>query len=556
MCELALIYKKCYRKKEQMKKKDSPPEEIPVAHWADHAAEELLKLHPDKNPLVCASGISPSGVVHIGNFREVITVDFVVRSLKSRGKQVRFIYSWDDYDAFRKVPANLPEKELLEKNLRKPLAKIPDPFHEKESYALHFENRFETGLKPLEIDPEYIRQNQPYQRGDYAQGIKDALKNEKQIVEILNKYRTEPLPEDWTCVSIFCKLCDRDTTEVVTYTPPSEFKYRCTSCNQELETNIDQPNSGVKLLWRVDWPMRWAREGVDFEPGGKDHSSQGGSYATGVEIIRKVWKSEPPFYVQYDFVLAKGLGAKLSSSSGQLITLDEALEIYEPAVLRWIFASRKPNLDFSIAFDLDVLKTYDDFDRTTRIALKTEEAEEKKYGYEKRIYELSLTKPYPAPGSVKEFGQFPFRHLCNILQIHQGNVEKAKQYFVAVIKNKDDERRLEMRAKCAWRWITGFAPPEFKFTVRDAQSPAPKTKYVPAVTELVNILKSSDASSTKEDVMAQTIYDLMKRNQIEPKLFFQEVYNILIAKPNGPKLASFLIALGPKNAAEMLEKAL
>src|SRR4051794_10540641 len=89
-------------------------EDVFGRHWADHAADELIRRHPDKPTLVCASGISPSGVVHIGNFREVITVDFVVRVLRAHGRKVRFLYSWDDYDAFRKVPANLPQKEMLE----------------------------------------------------------------------------------------------------------------------------------------------------------------------------------------------------------------------------------------------------------------------------------------------------------------------------------------------------------------------------------------------------------------------------------------------------------
>src|SRR5262245_39750376 len=115
-------------------KQGTTNEEIPTVHWADHAAQELIEKHEKKPVLVCASGISPSGVVHIGNFREVITVAFVVKALESRGRKVRFIYSWDDYDAFRKVPANLPNKEMLEKELRKPLARIPDPFGKESSY--------------------------------------------------------------------------------------------------------------------------------------------------------------------------------------------------------------------------------------------------------------------------------------------------------------------------------------------------------------------------------------------------------------------------------------
>ncbi len=530
-------------------------DEIPAAHWADRTAEELLEKHPGKESFVCASGISPSGVVHIGNFREVVTVEFVVRALLDRGKKVRFIYSWDDYDALRKVPVNLPKQEMLQENLRKPISEVPDPFGDCPSYAAHFEKRFEGEIRQLGMDPEYIYQNQPYRAGKYAEGIRAALANEKEIAAILNKSRTEPLPNDWSCVSIFCKKCGRDTTKISGY-EGSVFHYHCKICKADHTVDY-QREGGVKLLWRVDWPMRWARENVDFEPGGKDHSSQGGSYDTGCEIIRAIWKKEPPHYVQYDFVLAKGIGAKLSSSSGQLITLGEALEIYEPAVIRWIFASRKPNLDFTIAFDLDVMKAYDDFDRCERYAFGTEEGEEKKVNYERRIYELSLVAPRKrATPYGKMPAQFPFRHLCNILQIHQGDLDRTQAFYEKEIKSEADKERFRSRAERAWKWITTFAPEEFKFTVRGADIPAGKAKHPQALQELITLLKQGNLESKPEEEVASLIYQILKRHNLEAKSFFQDVYGILVGKPNGPKLASFLVAIGTDRAAHLLERAL
>jgi lysyl-tRNA synthetase class 1 len=536
----------------QPAEKQKMGDEIPSAHWADHAADELVQRHASKAQLVCASGISPSGVVHIGNFREVITVDFVVRALRDRGRKVRFIYSWDDYDALRKVPANLPKAEMIEQNLRRPISKIPDPFGQCASYAAYFEKRFEEEITQLGVSPEYIRQNEPYRAGKYADGILEARRNEKTIVEILNRARTEPLPAGWSCVSIYCKECGRDTTEVTGFREPSTFTYRCKACKKDFAVDC-RTEEGVKLLWRVDWPMRWARETVDFEPGGKDHSSQGGSYDTGAEIIRAVWKTEPPYYVQYDFVLAKGLGSKLSSSSGNLLTLGETLEVYEPAVIRWIFASRKPNLDFSIAFDLDVMKAYDEFDRTERYAYGVEPGDPKKVNYERRIYELSVVEhqvprkygPMPA--------QFGFRHLCNILQIHQGDLEKAKAFFAGSIKGAGDEARFYSRAKRAWKWIAAYAPDEFKFSLK-TDAPG-KTKYPAAVKALVSLLREEKTLSTPEEQLASAVYEIIKGNGIEPKAFFQETYQILVGKSNGPKLASFLLAIGPRRAAELLERA-
>jgi lysyl-tRNA synthetase class 1 len=534
-------------------KKSNVPEEIPNIHWADHVAEELIEKHPQKEKFVCASGISPSGVVHIGNFREAITVDFVVRALLDRSKTVRFLYSWDDYDAFRKVPANMPNQEMLQKHLRQPISLVPDPFGQYPSYAAHFEKRFEAEICQLGVKPDYIYQNIPYREGKYVQGIKDALAQEKEIIEILNRSRTEPLPDNWTCLSIFCKTCSKDTTELLKRESDTIFSYHCKVCKKDNTIDMSK-EGGVKLLWRVDWPMRWAQEGVDFEPGGKDHSSQGGSYDTGVEIVKQVWKREAPTYVQYDFVIAKGAGAKLSSSSGNLLTLGETLEIYEPAIIRWIFASRKPNLDFAIAFDLDVIKAYDDFDRCERFAYGVEEGDEKKVRYERRIYEFScVDRIFPRNYSNLP-AQFSFRHLCNVLQIHQGDLEKAKEFYSGIIKTTEDEARFYCRAKRAWKWITEFAPEEFKFALQ--LQPSHRPQFVAPLKELIQLLKEDGVEKWTEETLATRTFEIMKRNQVEPKAFFQDVYRILVNKPNGPKLASFLLAIGPKRSSEILEKAL
>ncbi|HQL84085.1 MAG TPA: class I tRNA ligase family protein, partial [Spirochaetota bacterium] len=114
-------------------------ENTKLSHWADQTADKIIRERGDLDLYTCASGITPSGTVHIGNFREIISVDLVVRALRSRGKKVRFIYSWDDYDVFRKVPVNMPNQEVLEKHLRFPITMVPDPFGRDSSYARHHE---------------------------------------------------------------------------------------------------------------------------------------------------------------------------------------------------------------------------------------------------------------------------------------------------------------------------------------------------------------------------------------------------------------------------------
>ena len=109
--------------------------------------------------------------------------------------------------------------------------------------------------------------------------------------------------------------------------------------------------------------MRWHYEQVSFEPGGKDHSSPGSSYETGKQILPAIWGNIPPTYQVYEWIGIKGLGGKMSSSKGKLILPRDAMEIYEPEIIKWLFAGTRPNREFSIGFDLDVLKIYEDFDK-------------------------------------------------------------------------------------------------------------------------------------------------------------------------------------------------
>ncbi|WNZ66855.1 lysine--tRNA ligase, partial [Borreliella garinii] len=188
-----------------------------TAHWADFYAEKIKKEKGPKTLYTVASGITPSGTVHIGNFREVISVDLVARALKDSGSQVRFIYSWDNYDVFRKVPQNMPEQELLTTYLRQAITRVPDTRGHKTSYARANEIEFEKYLPIVGINPEFIDQSKKYTNSTYASQIKFALNHKKELAEALNEYRTSKLEENWYPISIFCTKCNRDTTTVNNY---------------------------------------------------------------------------------------------------------------------------------------------------------------------------------------------------------------------------------------------------------------------------------------------------------------------------------------------------
>ena len=354
-------------------------------HWSDITADRIIKQVGDKEEYTLASGITPSGTVHFGNFRETITVNLVARALREKGKKVREIFSWDDYDTFRKVPKNMPMQEKLHEFMYQPIVDTPDPYGKEESYAAHQEKKYEAQLERVGIKLNALYQAKKYRNSEYVDQIKIALKAKDEIVEILNKHRSAPLAANWMPVSVYCQQCNRDKEiENIAFDGEQLINYECKLCGFKGSENL-ATTTRIKLPWRLDWPMRWVYEGVDFEPGGKDHSSEGGSFTTAKELVSKVFKGQAPVYLQYDFVSIKGGGGKMSSSSGEVVTVNDVLDVYEPEMIRWIFASYKTNVDFSVSFDLDVIKMYEDFDRLERLAYGVDAGNAKKLPWQKEF---------------------------------------------------------------------------------------------------------------------------------------------------------------------------
>ncbi len=512
-------------------------------HWADQAAQRILKEKGDRETYTVAAGITPSGTIHIGNFREIITAELVARALESLGRKARFIYSWDDFDVFRKVPENMPEKELLEKQLRMPITEVPDTLGcSHSSYADHNEKILEQSLPEVGISPEFIRQSERYRNCDYAEEIDLCLQKASEIRQVLDRYRKEPLAEDWLPVSIFCEECHKDTIEKIEYKGRYIVRYSC-SCGHSDEFDIRKKGI-IKLNWRVDWPMRWHHEKVDCEPAGKDHYAAGGSVQSGREILKTVWNEDPPVGFPFEWIGIKG-GGQFSSSAGIIITLAEMLEVYEPEIVRFLFAGARPNTEFSISFDLDVIKLYEDFDRLERAYFGKEDIGEKKLAKLKRIYELSCTGIVP--------GEMPFqpsfRHLTNVILAYSYDMDRVASFYS--LKKKQDKQRLLRRAGCARNWLERYAPEDFRFTIRmPGKMDLPK-KMKALFMKLSGELLEKDWD---EKGLTARFYDIAKESGLEPAEFFETAYQILIAKKKGPKLAGFVLTIGRERAAEIFSK--
>ena len=489
--------------------------------WADKIAEKLIKEKGNLKEFVCASGITPSGKVHIGNFREVITTDLVVKSLEKKGKKVKFIYSWDDFDRFRKVTLGISPD--YEKYLGMPISDIPYPFKDNLSYAEHFEKEFEKSLEKVGIKPHFVRQSLMNKKCTYASLIKLAIEKRNEIKKILDKYRKEPLEKNWYPVTIYCEKCKKDFTKVLSV-KDYIIEY---SCECGYKGNVDFSKKGiVKAPWRVDWPMRWKYENVAFEPGGIDHSVEGGSFTTSKEIVKKVFGEEAPVYVFYDWVKIKG-GKEFSSSTGNALTLDEVEEIYEPEIIRYLFVGTKPKTGFQISFDNDVIKIYEDYDN-----LEEKYYEEKLNTQEKRIYELSQIKI-----SKKKPKKLGFRHLVALVQANKLEGLSKESLF---------------RAEKVRNWLEKYAGEDMAFRVQKKINFNFSNLEKKALIELKNFLKIN--KNISEEDLFKGFYEICQKVEIKNSDFFRVAYLAIIGKEKGPRLANLISTIGLDKIIKLLEQ--
>ncbi len=526
-------------------------------HWADQAAERTLRAHPNAKRYVVAAGITPSGVVHIGNFREVITVDLVARALQDRGVDVRFIYSWDDFDVLRKVPKDAPQQEMLTEALGRSIADVPDPWGTHESYAAHHIARFESSIAPLEIQPEFIRQHTMYRAGKYADGIRAALQAADQIRTLINDARAATgartrLADDWLPLAGFCESCGKDEL-TFSYDGDWTVHVECGTCQHESDVDLRQ-GGNLKLPWRVDWPMRWGYEQVCFEPGGKDHSSAGGSYDTAKDIVREVYGWSAPQYVGYDFVFPKGQGGKFSSSKGGVVDVATCLEVYEPEVLRWLFASYRPNTEFGISFDLDVIKLYEDYDRAVKLAHEAEDGGKKD---KKRLAARRTLALASVPRRQIEAGSAPprtiaFRHLSTVLQTYDGDIAAAAAHFErsGELVTPEDRARFEQRAQRVWHWVERYAPEDFRYRIRqDAVVREVAEEQREPLRQLVQVLEANP-DATEQSIGAEM--KALSQSGVDMKAFFPVVYDLLLDRDRGPKMSTLLAVMTPARALPLL----
>ncbi|RPJ52980.1 MAG: lysine--tRNA ligase [Methanobacteriota archaeon] len=495
-------------------------------HWADVCATNVAQDVPHR----IATGITPSGPIHIGNMREVLTGDLVYKAMVERGLSAELMYIADDFDPLRKVYPFLPDHYA--KYVGMPVSDIPCPCGGCESYADHFLTPFLSAITELDVVTRIVRSSEAYRSGAYTQEIRQVLDHAGEIRSSLERVSGRTLPPDWSPLYPVCSACGRIVNVPVTGHDPERHtvRYRCDCGHDGI---ADYSKGEAKLVWRVDWPMRWTHFGITLEPFGKDHGAAGGSYDTGKAIVRTVFHREPPYPVMYEWISLKGRG-EMHSSKGVVVTINEMLDIVPPEVLRYLIARSRPERTTDFEPGLGLLSLLDEYDRVAEQA-------------ESREYQLSRIRSIPT--------RIPFRHMVTVVQIATDDdgiyTRLARSGY-----NVDNAENIMKQAQRARIWLEKYAPASVKFAVTEGAPDAVAAMSADTAAGLAAYRKRvRELPRWTADALHNSVYEVAQESGIPAKAIFSAVYLAFLGEERGPRLGWFLEALGRDFVARRLEEA-
>ena len=526
-------------------------------HWSGEIAKKIIERNPNKEEYVCAAGISPSGSIHIGNFRDIATSYFVVRALRKMGKKAKLLFSWDEFDRMRKVPVNVAKADSdMEKYIGCPYVDVKNPFTdcpEIKTYAEYFEKEFEESIVKFGIEMDYRHQAEMYRSGKYVEHILHALRHRGEIFDILDSHRTQQAQEGereaYYPVSIYCPICGKDTTKIHSLSDDSTVAEFSCECGHSGSFNFEK-DFNCKLAWKIDWPMRWMYEGVDFEPGGKDHAAKNGSYDTSKDIAKAIFGYEPPLFQGYEFIGIKGTTGKMSGSSGLNLTPETLLKLYQPEVILWLYSKTEPLKAFDFCFDDGILRQYFEFDKM-QTAYEDGTADEHTQGI---MYNTTVEGRTPTT--------VPMSLLVQLGSVVNFNVPMLEIVFEKIgtpYKYADFADRLE-RAKF---WLEQCSPENVNrlrtyrnWDLYNSFSDEEKKE----IELLCTFLKTDgytldDLNSELYAIPKRIFGEVLDQKQLKTIQgdFFKNVYKLIIDKERGPRLYLFLYAVDKESYLSLLD---
>lgn len=512
--------------------------------WPFQEAKRLLarlqriKADPAKT-VVFETGYGPSGLPHIGTFGEVARTSMVRHAfevLTDGSYKTQLICFSDDMDGLRKVPDNVPNKDLLTKALDKPLTQVPDPFETHDSFAHHNNARLRQFLDTFGFDYEFYSATECYKSGRMDATLLKMLKVYDKIMDII-------LPtlgtERQKTYSPFLPVCPRtgkvlQVHMVARDADAGTVTYIDPETGDRVETEVT--GGKVKCQWKADWAMRWAALGVDYEMAGKDLIDS----VTLSSRICKALGATPPEGFNYELFLDEK-GEKISKSKGNGLTIEEWLTYATPESLS-LYMFQKPKSAKKLHFDV-IPRAVDDY--LQHLAAYPKQEDDKQF--ENPVWHIHQNGPPQAELPIT------FALLLNL--VSASNAEDKERLWGFIRKYQPDATPaayplLDQLAGYAITYYHAFEKPKKVYRAATDQERA-------ALTALSEKLDAVDDGATAE-TLQNLVYETGKQNGYADNLrdWFKAIYEILLGASQGPRFGGFIELYGIQDTRALIAKAL
>src|ERR1700758_1828999 len=520
--------------------------------WPFEEARKIvarLNRHP-KDEVIFETGYGPSGLPHIGTFGEVARTTMVrhaFRVLSGDKIKTRLIAFSDDMDGLRKVPDNVPNKEMLEKHLGKPLTKEPDPFGTHPSFGEHNNARLRAFLDHFGFDFEFMSSTECYKSGRFDAALLRVLEHFDKVMAIMLPSLRE---ERAATYSPFLPI-DLRTGVVLQVPIIAHDAQRGTITYEEPETQerFTVPVTGGRctLQWKPDWAMRWVALGIDYEMAGKDLID---SVKLSGEICRALGGT-PPEGFNYELFLDEK-GQKISKSKGNGLTIDEWLRYASPESLS-LFMYREPKAAKRLYFDV-IPRNVDDYQQFID-------------GFPRQDARQRLVNPVwhihaGRPPAI----DMPVTFQLLLTLVSSSNAENAETLWGFIGRYRpgvtpQTHPKLDAMVGYALNYYRDFVAPTKKFR-------EPTDTERAALQDLRDALSQIPVGSSAEDIQ-NVVYEIGRRKPfLDPVKkgkdgrpgvsldWFNMLYQVLLGQEKGPRFGSFVAVYGLANSVAMIDGAL
>ncbi|MGE5545800.1 MAG: lysine--tRNA ligase [Solirubrobacterales bacterium] len=497
--------------------------------------ERLKGQKPEKGFVLFETGYGPSGLPHIGTFGEVVRTTMVRNAFKILAPEIptRLFAFSDDMDGLRKVPDNIPNKDLVRSHLGKPLTSIPDPFGTHESFGHHNNARLRSFLDAFGFEYEFQSATDWYKSGRFDTALLKVLEHYDEVINVVLPTLGEERRQTY---SPFLPVCPE--TGVVLQVPVVEHDAKAGTIVYRREDGklVETLVTGgrCKMQWKADWAMRWYALGIDYEMSGKD-------LIPSVELSTRICRilgGRPPMNLTYELFL-DDKGQKISKSKGNGLAVEDWLK-YAPQESLALFMYQKPKAAKRLYFDV-IPRAVDDY-LTFLQKFETEDAGKR---LDNPAWHIHNGNP------PKEEAHLSFSILLNLAGVCNADDKAVLWGFIkryAPGASPETAPILDGLAGYAVAYYRDFVKPNKKYrkaTPEEAQ----------AFADLAAALRALPAEATAEAIQ-DVVYDIGKRDAFpEMKAWFKACYEVLLGQDQGPRMGSFIKLYGITETVSLLDKA-